>query len=108
MSGYLDIILLLVLVVVIFSKLKSVLGTGAEDTKIIMVPKEQFERVYKEMKKSAFAENKDNVDLDKLSPLDRELIKIPNFNKNTFIKGAQKAFEMILISFSKGDLKTLE
>ena len=73
-----------------------------------MVPKEQFERVYKEMKKSAFAENKDNVDLDKLSPLDRELIKIPNFNKNTFIKGAQKAFEMILISFSKGDLKTLE
>ena len=108
MSGYLDIILFLVLVVVIFSKLKSVLGTGAEDTKIIMVPKEQFERVYKEMKKSAFAENKDNVDLDKLSPLDRELIKIPNFNKNTFIKGAQKAFEMILISFSKGDLKTLE
>lgn len=108
MSGYLDIILLLVLVVVIFSKLKSVLGTGAEDTKIIMVPKDQFERVYKEMKKSAFAENKDNVDLDKLSPLDRELIKIPNFNKNTFIKGAQKAFEMILISFSKGDLKTLE
>ena len=108
MSGYLDIILLLVLVVVIFSKLKSVLGTGAEDTKIIMVPKDQFERVYKEMKKSAFAENKDNVDLDKLSPIDRELIKIPNFNKNTFIKGAQKAFEMILISFSKGDLKTLE
>ena len=29
MSGYLDIIFLLVLVVVIFSKLKSVLGTGA-------------------------------------------------------------------------------
>lgn len=42
-----------------------------------------------------------------LSPLDRELIKIPNFNKNVFIKGAQKAFEMILAAFSKGDSGTL-
>ena len=42
MSGYLDSILLVVLVVVIFSKLKSILGTGAEDTKIIMISKEQF------------------------------------------------------------------
>ena len=44
MSGYLDIIFLLVLVVIIFSKLKSVLGTGAEDAKVIMIPKEQFEK----------------------------------------------------------------
>ncbi|MBR5154812.1 MAG: Tim44/TimA family putative adaptor protein [Alphaproteobacteria bacterium] len=108
MSGYLDIIFLLVLVVVIFSKLKSVLGTGGEDTKIIMVPKEQFERVYKEIKKTSLSESSGVVDLDKLSPLDKELIKIPNFNKNVFVKGAQRAFEMILTSFSKGDAKTLE
>ena len=44
MSGYLDIIFLLVLVVIIFSKLKSVLGTGGEDAKVIMIPKEQFEK----------------------------------------------------------------
>ena len=48
MSGYLDIIFLLVLVLVIFSKLKSVLGTGADDTKVIMIPKEHFDKVYRE------------------------------------------------------------
>ena len=107
MSGYLDIIFLLILVVVIFSKLKSVLGTGAEDAKVIMIPKEQFEKVYQELKKNTFNESMTQADLDKLSPLDRELVKIPNFNKNVFIKGAQKAFEMILSAFSKGDAKTL-
>ena len=108
MSGYLDIIFLLVLVVVIFSKLKSVLGSGAEETKIIMVSKEQFEKAYKEMKKDTVEDVRKKVDLDKLSPLDRELIKIPNFDKSLFIKGAQRAFEAILISFSKGDSKALE
>lgn len=107
MSGYLDIIFLLVLVVVIFSKLKSVLGTGADDAKVIMIPKEQFEKVYKELRKNALNEGSENPDVGNLSPLDRELIKIPNFNKNVFIKGAQKAFEMILAAFSKGDSGTL-
>ena len=96
MSGYLDIIFLLVLVVVIFSKLKSVLGTGADDAKVIMIPKEQFEKVYKELRKNALNEGSENPDVGNLSPLDRELIKIPNFNKNVFIKGAQKAFEMVI------------
>lgn len=107
MSGYLDIIFLLVLVLVIFSKLKSVLGTGAEDAKVIIIPKEQFEKLYKEPKKNPATGNADAVDLSKLSPLDRELAKIPNFNKALFVKGAQKAFEMILSAFSKGDSGTL-
>lgn len=108
MSGYLDIILLVVLVVVIFSKLKSILGTGAEDTKIIMISKEQFEKAYQELKKNnvlneaSVAKSSEN-----LSSLDKDLMKIPNFDKNTFLKGAQKAFEMILSSFSKGDADTL-
>ncbi|MBR5598416.1 MAG: Tim44 domain-containing protein [Alphaproteobacteria bacterium] len=108
MSGYLDIIFLLVLVVVIFSKLKSILGADTEETKVIMVSKEQFEKAYKEIAKSAFEEDKKEVDLEKLSPLDRELVKIPNFDKKLFVKGAQRAFQMILTSFSKGDSKTLE
>lgn len=107
MSGYLDIIFLLVLVVVIFSKLKSVLGTGGEDAKVIMVPKEQFEKVYQELKKTTHSNVSESVDVSELPPLDRDLARIPNFNKNIFIKGAQKAFEMILIAFSKGDLATL-
>ncbi len=107
MSGYLDIIFLLILVLVIFSKLRNVLGTNTEETKVVMLSKEQFEKVYNEMKNNAIKVTEEVVDVDKLSPLDRELIKIPNFNKNMFIKGAQKAFEMILSSFSKGDSKAL-
>ena len=107
MSGYLDIIFLLVLVVVIFGKLKSVLGSGAEDARVIVVPKEQFERVFKEIKKNSTDGMLKNVEAKNLSPLDRELIKIPNFNKDAFIKGSQKAFEMILNAFSSGDIKTL-
>lgn len=107
MSGYLDIIFLVVLVVVIFSKLKSVLGSEVEDTKIIVVPKEQLERVYKEMKKNADKTVEKSVDLKNMTPLERDLFKIPNFDKNSFITGAQKAFEMIIQSFSKGDSKTL-
>lgn len=107
MSGYLDIIFLLVLVVIIFSKLKSVLGTGADDTKVIMIPREQFDKVYKELRKNMNDGMAKNVDISKLSPLDRELIKIPNFDKKLFIKGAQRAFEAILAAFSKGDTKTL-
>lgn len=105
MSGYLDIVFLLVLVVVIFSKLRSVLGTDADDAKVIMIPREQFDKVYKELKKSTQSES--SVDMSTLSALDRELVKIPNFNKKAFIKGAQKAFEAILTAFSKGDLKVL-
>ena len=107
MSGYLDIIFLLVLVVIIFSRLKSILGTGAEDTKVIMIPKEQFEKIYKEVKKTASSEVNNLSGLENLSPLDRDLAKIPEFNKNMFIKGAQRAFEMILSAFSKGDSSTL-
>lgn len=107
MSGYLDIIFLLVLVIVIFSKLKNVLGTGADDAKVIMIPREQFDKVYKELRKNMHDDAMENVDISKLSPLDRELVKIPDFNKKLFIKGAQRAFEAILAAFSKGDTKTL-
>lgn len=107
MSGYLDIIFLLLLVVVIFSKLKNVLGTGGEDAKIIMIPKEQFEKVYRELHKNMVQETGEAVDLNSLSPLDRELIKIPDFNKSMFLKGAQRAFGMILSAFSKGDAGAL-
>ena len=107
MSGYLDIIFLLVLVVFIFSKLKNVLGTGAEDTKIIMLNKEKFEKIYKEVKKTVEDEMDETPNMENLSPLDRDLAKIPNFNKSGFIAGAQKAFEMILSAFSKGDSSSL-
>ena len=78
MSEYLDIIFLLVLVIFIFSRLKSVLGTGGEDTKVIMISKDQLEKMYKEMKQDVAQTNSESVDLKNLSPLDRDLSKIPN------------------------------
>ena len=85
MLGYLDIIFLLVLVFIIFSRLKNVLGTGAEDTKVIMVPKEQFEKLYKDVKKTVQTELNGTVDVDNLPPLERDLAKIPNFNKSSAV-----------------------
>jgi predicted lipid-binding transport protein (Tim44 family) len=108
MSGYLDIVFLLVLVLLIFNRLKNVLGTGGEDTKVIMIPKEQFEKVYREMTEKAEVASADQtVDLSSLTPLEREMAKIPNFNKSLFLRGAQRAFGAILTAFSKGDCATL-
>jgi predicted lipid-binding transport protein (Tim44 family) len=59
------------------------------------------------MKKNRPESVLNEIDTKKLSPLDVDLMKIPNFNKDVFIKGAQKAFELILNAFSKGDLKKL-
>jgi predicted lipid-binding transport protein (Tim44 family) len=47
------------------------------------------------------------VDLSSLTPLEREMAKIPNFNKSLFLRGAQRAFGAILTAFSKGDCVTL-
>jgi predicted lipid-binding transport protein (Tim44 family) len=108
MSGYLDIVFLLVLVLLIFNRLKNVLGTSGEDTKVIMIPKEQFEKVYREMTEKAEVASADQtVDLSSLTPLEREMAKIPNFNKSLFLRGAQRAFGAILTAFSKGDCATL-
>ena len=34
--------------------------------------------------------------------------KIPNFDKNRFLNGAKRAFEVIVEAFAKGDISTLE
>ena len=43
-----------------------------------------------------------------MSETDKILAKIPNFNKERFISGAKRAFEIIITAFSKGDTETLE
>lgn len=34
--------------------------------------------------------------------------KIPGFNREKFLTGAERAFEIIISAFSKGDVETLE
>lgn len=122
MSQYLDIIILLVVVVLIFQKLKTLLGTRPDmeerniaetkATKLIdIINKElkQTEEKLSEIKKEE-TKNQQSTTEEKteLSETDKALSLIPNFNKENFINSAKKAFELIVTSFSKGDVKTLE
>lgn len=115
MAAYLDIIILLVVVVLVFSKLKSLLGTKPDGYDKTQITEENatkiFDMLVKEAEKSAAANNptaKIEVPEENLSDIDKALAKIPNFSKDKFINGAQKAFQIILSSFSKGDTQTLE
>lgn len=122
MSQYLDIIILLVVVVLIFQKLKTLLGTRPDmeerniaETKatklidIINKELEQTEEKLSEIKKEEpEIQQSTTEEKTELSETDKALSLIPNFNKENFINSAKKAFELIVTSFSKGDVKTLE
>lgn len=122
MSQYLDIIILLVVVVLIFQKLKTLLGTRPDmeerniaETKatklidIINKELEQTEQKLSEIKKEEpEIQQSTTEEKTEQSETDKALSLIPNFNKENFINSAKKAFELIVTSFSKGDVKTLE
>lgn len=112
MSQYLDIIILLVVVVLIFQKLKTLLGTRPEmnerqeaelkATKILTVVTQEIE---KQKKETPIINSESTAEL---SDTDKTLKEIPNFNKESFLTSAKKAFELIVTSFAKGDTQTLE
>lgn len=115
--GSLDIIILLIVVVLIFGKLKSLLGTRPDvSVRQNKITEENaakiFDMIVKEAEKQKQAlENKEAKEEPvtvELSETDKILNKIPNFNKERFINSAKKAFEIIVTSFSKGDTETLE
>ena len=115
--GSLDIIILLIVVVLIFGKLKSLLGTRPDvSVRQNKITEENaakiFDMIVKEAEKQKQAlENKEAKEEPitvELSETDKVLNKIPNFNKERFINSAKKAFEIIVTSFSKGDTETLE
>ena len=45
---------------------------------------------------------------EELSDTDKTLANIPGFNKERFLTGAKRAFEIIICAFSQGDTETLE
>lgn len=113
MSQYLDIIILLVVIVLIFQKLKTVLGTRPEmeerqeadlkAAKILTVVAKEIEK--KEQTNAPIISSESTAEL---SDTDKTLKEIPNFNKESFLTSAKKAFELIVTSFAKGDTQTLE
>lgn len=119
---HLDILVLLVVVVLIFQRLRSVLGTRPNniEEKKIRLSKENAEKLYNILKdeadkmQAAEEQNKDSSaaelapEGEPLSELDKTLMEIPNFNKAKFLKSAENAFRIITEAFNKGDAETLE
>lgn len=103
-------IILLLVVLIIFSKLKSILGTRPEGT----LSKEEASKLFDFIMKETEKQNQNVIDIEAspveedMSPSDKNLAKIPNFNKEHFINGSKRAFEIITSAFSKGDIETLE
>lgn len=90
--GYIDIVLLAIVAGIIILRLRNVLGKGAEDgpvrTKKPVVVDAQF----------------DDVNPSR----SRENINLKEFKEETFLKGAQAAYEMIVNAFAAADKKTLK
>jgi len=112
MVHFLDIIILLLVVIYIFSRLKNILGTRPEQPKGTPLSEESaakiFDIIMQENERNAKQQVQDITPEQELSPLEIEMKKIPNFNKEKFIDGAKRAFEIIITAFSKEDTETLE
>ena len=115
MGQYADIIILLLVVVFIFLRLKSVLGTrpNGESTRLSEESAAKiFDIIIKEAEKNkqkaASTSPQESKDIGNLAEPQKTLAKIPNFEENNFLTGAKRAFEIILTAFSKADLETLE
>ena len=113
MGSFVDIIFLMILVAFIITRLYSVFGSNGNEEKvrIIVKPldknaeKKLMENISKVIKESNKNDNKaDIVDFDSLSEPEKSLAKIPNFNKETFLRGACRVFEMVLQAFSSGNI----
>ena len=92
--GYIDIILLAIMAGFILLRLRSTLGKGADN----MPMKARF---------TQSSANEVKQEFDK-SVLEEENLKDPlKFDKKTFIKGAEAAYEMIINAFANSERKTL-
>jgi hypothetical protein len=90
--GYIDIVLLAIVAGIIILRLRSVLGKGAEDSAI-------------RAKHSAVVEAQfEDVHLNKVE----ENINLNEFKEETFLKGAQAAYEIIVNAFAAADKITLK
>ena len=90
--GYIDIILLAIVAGIIILRLRSVLGKGAEDS------------VSRIKKPTLVNTNFEETTLSRVE----ENINLREFKEETFLKGAQAAYEMIVNAFASADKKTLK
>lgn len=112
MTSILDLIVLMVLVFFIVTRLYSILGTkGDENVKIVIKPmnkeaeKELVENLVQIMDERE-AKTAPVAEAVAVSAEDKSLAQIPDFNKEMFLNGARKVFEIILLAFGSGNLES--
>ena len=115
MGSFIDIIFLMFLVAFIITRLYSVFGSDNSKEKIRVIVKpidKQDEKNIIENIKKVINENNNteikDITSDNLSEKDKSLADIPNFNKENFLHGACRVFEVILQSFSNGNISNIK
>ena len=90
--GYIDIVLLAIVAGIIVLRIRSVLGKVAEDSATRIKKPTIVDAQFEETVPSRVEEN----------------INLKEFKEETFLKGAQAAYEMIVNAFAAADKKTLK
>ena len=90
--GYIDIVLLAIVAGIIILRLRNVLGKGAEDSAIRAKKSIVVDVQFEDINTSTVEQN----------------INLKEFKEDTFLKGAQAAYEIIVNAFATADKKTLK
>ena len=90
--GYIDIVLLAIVAGIIILRLRNILGKGAEDSAVRAKKSIVVDAQFEDVNSSAVEKN----------------INLREFKEETFLKGAQAAYEMIVNAFASSDKKTLK
>jgi len=90
--GYIDIVLLAIVAGIIILRLRNVLGKGAEDSAIRAKKSIVVDAQFEDINTSTVEQN----------------INLKEFKEDTFLKGAQAAYEIIVNAFATADKKTLK
>lgn len=110
MSAYIDLIFLLIVVALIFLKLRSVLGTNAQEgmrmPQFKIISREQLQQLQDEL--AAFNEDQQEESAAPKTELDQTLSLIPGFSRKDFCRRCATVFEMVLQAFASADEKTLK
>lgn len=108
MISFVDIIFLLILVAVIITRLYGVLGANGDNKNIKVVFKNVRENLNNDIYEYAPQKERESmvqvVDMSEITP---EFLE-KNFDRDTFLKGACRVFEMILSAFNRGELPVIK
>ena len=111
-----DVLILVLVVALIFQKLWGALGTKPDST-ATPISKETAAKIFDILMKENLKNSKPDDVIDggelkaentEAGALQMTLRKIPHFDEEMFLRGAQRAFEIIVSSFAKAETETLK